>query len=94
MPGENCSVVGCGSSRRTKCIGIFKLPSKILHKEWREKWLNEITKCRVLDKSFKIQIENDRVYTCEKHFSPDDIEICTYSTRKSLFLSYIFVCYI
>ena len=24
MPGDNCSVVGCGSSRRTQGIGILK----------------------------------------------------------------------
>ena len=27
MPGVNCAVIGCGSCRRTKGIGIFKLPS-------------------------------------------------------------------
>jgi len=76
MPGENCCVVGCGSNRRMKGLGIFKLPSKNLYKEWREKWLNEITKYRVIDKSFKAQIEKDNVYTCERHFHPDEIEIC------------------
>ena len=75
MPGENCCVVGCGSNRRTKGIGIFKLPSEKLHKGWRDSWLNAITKFRVLDKSFKSQIENDHVYTCEKHFKPDEIVI-------------------
>ena len=29
MPGVNCAVIGCGSCRRTKGIGIFKLaPAK------------------------------------------------------------------
>ena len=28
MPGENCCVVGCGSCRRHKGLGIFKLPAK------------------------------------------------------------------
>jgi len=27
MPGDNCAVFGCGSSRRTKGIGIWKLPA-------------------------------------------------------------------
>ena len=26
MPGDNCSVFGCGTSRRTKGVGIWKLP--------------------------------------------------------------------
>jgi hypothetical protein len=46
------------------------------HKEWREKWLNEITKTRAIDGDFKKRIDSDRVFTCEKHFDPKDIEIC------------------
>ena len=76
MPGENCSVVGCSSNRRMKGIGIFKLPSQKLHKEWRKRWLNELTKFRTVDKHFRNQIENDHVYTCERHFHTSDIEIC------------------
>ena len=78
MPGGNCCVVGCGTSRRTKGIGIFKLPSIKTNHEWRKLWLNEVTKSRVIDKNFKEQLERDRVYTCEKHFKPEDIETCKY----------------
>lgn len=78
MPGENCCIVGCGTSRRTKGIGIFKLPSLAVEKEWREKWLQQITKSRVLDKNLKEQIGKDKVYTCEKHFRTEDIEICKF----------------
>ena len=38
MPWDNCCVVVCTSNRREKGLGIFKLPSKTKHKEWREKW--------------------------------------------------------
>ena len=31
-----------------------------------------------MDKSFKEFIATDRVYTCERHFASDDIEICKY----------------
>lgn len=77
MPGDNCSVFGCGSSRKTKGIGIWKLPAprNAEYKKWRELWLNELTKTRVVDKDFKRQIDNDRVFTCENHFRPEDIEI-------------------
>ena len=27
MPRDNCAVFGCGSNRRTKGLGIFKLPA-------------------------------------------------------------------
>ena len=59
MPGDNCCIVGCGSSRRTKAIGIFKLPAEHINAEWRKKWLNEITKTRTVDKSFKDQLAKD-----------------------------------
>ena len=67
MPGENCSVFGCGSCRRTKGIGIWKLPvaKNDSYKEWRSDWLSAITKTRVIDKSFKELIAKDRVYTCD-----------------------------
>lgn len=85
MPGENCSIVGCGASRRIKGIGIFRVPSAVKYKEWRTNWLSQVTKSRVIDSAFREQIENDRVYVCEKHFNPEDIEI-----RKIIFLSCIF----
>jgi len=78
MPGENCAVFGCGSCRRTKGLGIFKLPRSKdeEHKTWREAWLSEITKTREKNSEFQRLIDNDTVFTCEKHFKPDDIEIC------------------
>ena len=77
MPGDNCSIFGCGMCRRTKRIGIWKLPSarNAEYKKWREEWLSEITKTRVFEKDLQKQIDSD-VFTCENHFKPDDIEIC------------------
>ena len=74
MSGVNCAIVGCGTSRRTKGIGIFKLPAakNDKYKRWREEWLSEITKARVIDKGFREKILNDTVYTCEKHFKTED----------------------
>ncbi|XP_022803322.1 uncharacterized protein LOC111340701 [Stylophora pistillata] len=86
MPGDNCSVVGCGSCRRSKGIGIWKLPAprNEVYKKWRADWLNELTKSREVDKDFQKQIDSDRVFTCEKHFALDDIEIVVSSkmTKK------------
>ena len=80
MPGVNCAVIGCGSCRRTKGIGIFKLPSSKddKHKRWRDEWLGELKKTREVDKDFRRQINEDKVYTCEKHFKDEEIEICKY----------------
>lgn len=55
MPGKNCSVFGCGSCRRTKGIGIWKLPAakSDSYKKWRSDWLSVNTKAKVMNKSFK-----------------------------------------
>ena len=75
IPGDNCSVVGCGTCRRTKGIGIWKLPAarNEAYREWHKDWLNELTKYR--DKDFQRQIENDNVFACEEHFH---IETCKF----------------
>ena len=80
MPGVNCSVLGCGSCRRSKGIGIFKLPvaKDEVQQKWHDDWLGEVTKAHEIYQDFREQIENDRVHSCEKHFKPEDIEICKY----------------
>ena len=75
MPGDNCSVYGCGTSRRTPGVGIFKIPSS-KEDEWRKRFINQVTKTRVIDSQFRSMIENDRVFACERHFEADDVEIC------------------
>ena len=81
MLAVNSAIVGCGTSRRTKGIGIFKLPAanNEKYKKWTEEWLSEITKTRAIDKGFREKILNDTVYTCEKHFKAEDIELCKYT---------------
>ena len=89
MPEVICALVGYGTSRRTKGIGIFKLPAakNDKYKRWRKEWLSKITKTRVIDKAFREKILNDTVYTCEKHFKVENIESCKYTlilSRSSL----------
>ena len=36
MPGDNCRIVGCGTCRREKGIGIFKLSSEKVKEHWRK----------------------------------------------------------
>ena len=63
MPDENCSVVNCSTCiiTKNKGLGILKLPSARFYKEWRAKWLNELTKHRVVDSNFRNEIQNDTV---------------------------------
>ena len=53
MPGDNCSVLGCGICRRTKGVGRWKLPKARDedHNKWRD-WLGEITKTREVNCDF------------------------------------------
>lgn len=80
MAGVNCSVLGCGSCRRSKGIGIFKLPvaKEEAYRKWGKNWLGEVIKARKIDRDFGEQIKNGKVHACEKHFKPEDIEICKY----------------
>jgi len=58
MPGDNCSVFGCGICRRTKEVGRWKLlkARDKDHNKWREDWLSEITKTREVNCVFKGQV--------------------------------------
>ena len=79
MPGANCSVFGCPTSRRHN-ISIFKLPTpkNEFNKNWREDILKVITRDRVVDPKFKNQIVNDRVYICERHFNENEFYYCKF----------------
>jgi len=70
MPGVNCSVYNCG------------IPSAKddAHRRWRDEWLAEIKKTR----DFIRQINDNKIYTYEKHFDPEEIEICMYRVMNSL----------
>ena len=80
MPGDNCAFNQCGTSRRTKGVGLFKLPAAKDEEStnWRRDFLNVITKYRVKDKDFVRQLSSDSIHVCEKHFLPKEIEICKY----------------
>ena len=69
MPGVNCSVYNCG------------IPSAKddAHRRWRDEWLGEIKKTR----DFIRQINDYQIYTCEKHFDAEEIEICKYRVMNS-----------
>ena len=73
MPEANCPIFGCGESRKPKYqgIGIFEKNKE----SWRKASLHVVTRDRVIDASFRKQIEEGSVYVCERHFTPEDIEI-------------------
>ena len=65
MPGDNCSVFGCVTCRRTMGIEIWKLLAarNEARRKWRKDWLNEFIKYRVADIDFQRHIENEKVFT-------------------------------
>lgn len=82
MPGANCSVVWCNTSRKTTGISIFALPKgeDELSKQTRKVWVNEIARNRVIDRDLRRQSEKRTLYICKKHFEEKFIE-----KRKSSF---------
>ncbi len=76
MPGANCSIFGCSTSRRQSGISIFGLPKAEdeLSRKTRQEWVNVITRNRVIDADLRRQVEEGRVHVCEKHFEEKFIE--------------------
>ena len=89
MPGDNCSVFGCGTSRRHKDVGIFQIPG-IKKKEWRARFLNAIMRTRKPDDDFKSLIPKDRVFACSRHFHPSEIKTRKYYNIYSTAFSTLF----
>ena len=84
MPGANCSIRGCSSSRRSKGISTFKVPPKNLkfkdaeQEKWRSDMINIITRDREIDSDLRRQINEDRLHICEKHFQSDEMYYCKF----------------
>ena len=67
----NCVFPQCGVQRIHKYsgIGLFKIPTRKcdFYTEWRNNLIN-------VDKTLKERIMKGKVYVCERHFLPEDIE--------------------
>ncbi len=88
MVGSNCTLPGCGTSRRDSYsgIGIFRIPQRKTqdYVEWKNKTLDVVKKYRIVDGEFKRQIEAGSVYVCERHYQSEDIE---YTSKFKLFFA-------
>ena len=84
MPGENCAIPKCSTSRKNKDISIFKvpLPNNEFNKKWSKQLIDEILKYRQRDASLNERIQKYKLFICERHFPPDQIYI--YPSPKSL----------
>jgi len=79
MPGENCSIPGCGVCRNQKKWSLFKIQTvkDEQTRQWREEVLKTILSSRELDGPLRKRIQNDKVYVCERHYDdPDKVVQC------------------
>jgi hypothetical protein len=81
MPGANCSIFGCATSRKHVGVGIFKIHAGTdeLSKKTRKAWISVITKDRSVDESLRRQINSGNLYVCERHFRKEEYECCKYT---------------
>ena len=86
----HCSFPKCGVQRIEKYrgIAIFTVTRRkdAFHSNWRKNLVDVLSLYRVMDNSYKRSILNGEIYMCEKHFSPDNIEL-TKTGKKSLRLN-------
>lgn len=81
MPGANCALFGCSTSRKSK-LSLFKLPfpgrgdgdeTKTLKETARKEWLRVILRTREMTPELKKRIEENNIFLCELHFKADHI---------------------
>jgi hypothetical protein len=75
MPGANCSIFGCSTSRKSKGVAIFRVPTADdeYSTEWRNKIVSIITRDREIDKGLRKQIKGKTLHTCELHYAEETL---------------------
>ena len=89
MAGANCSIYGCGTSRKHVGVSIFRIPTKDdeLSKKTRDAWVRVVCRDREIDASLRNQISQRTIHICEKHFEKNLIETCKfYSYHLAIYL--------
>ena len=75
MPGANCAIFGCSTSRKSTGVSIFRVPRSEdeYSRNWRDKLIQIITRDRQVDKGLQRQIEQKNLFICERHFKQEQI---------------------
>ena len=93
MPGANCALYGCGTSRRSD-LSLFKIPfpargdgdeTMKLKSDARKEWLRVSLRTGENTPELKKRIDANNIFLCELHFKPELI-----SKRKYLFIVFVF----
>ena len=75
MPGANCCIVGCPTSKaKYPALSFFKIPKGKLHEEWRSQLIRIVNR---VDKGFNA----DDAFICSRHFKESN-----YKTGKFLII--------
>ena len=89
MPGDNCAIPGCCTSRATLGVALLGMPKNDdeYNVNWRKNIVDMVTKIRVVDASLKRQIEKKSLRFCEKHYPEEKLIGCKYKIMTTLWLS-------
>ena len=85
--GDNCGVPLCGSNRKMKGMYFHKFPIT-KHPEdikWRENLTNMVIKYRdprADPHNLGERLKSGKIFTCERHFRPDDFEFTKTGMKK------------
>lgn len=93
MPGGNCAIFGCPSSRRHKGIALFRVTKgkSDFDVSWRKNVLQVIKKDRVIDQVLKKRFEEGDIFICEKHFTKESVNQCKLALLTMFFI--LVTCY-
>ena len=86
MPGYNCAIPGCSTSRAAPIVALLGMPKNDdeYNVNWRKNIVDMITKIRVVDASLKRQIERKSLHFCEKHYPEEKLIRCNYKIMTTL----------
>ena len=79
MPGANCALYGCGTSRMSN-LSLLKIPFPArgdgdetvkLKSDARKEWLRVILRTRENTPELKKRIDANNIFLCELHFKPE-----------------------
>ena len=75
MPGDNCTIPGCCTSRATLGVALLGMPKNDdeYNVNQRKNIDDMITKIRVVDASLKRQFERKSLHFCEKHYPEEKL---------------------
>ena len=86
MPGDNCAIPGCSTSRATLGVALLGIPKNNdeHNVNWRKNVVDMITKIRVVDASLKRQTERKSLHLYEKHYPKEKLIRCKYKIMTTL----------